>query len=79
MFNYLRTTLLRRVLTTKPGEIFLLNGEMISPDPEYVLAEQIVGLSPEEQDRMNECHTSALALVIELMSPSETFAEAGKR
>ena len=55
---------------------FLPNGEMISPDAGYALAEQIAGLSPEEQERMP--HFSP-AFVIELMSPSETFTEAERK
>lgn len=55
---------------------FLSNGEMISPDAGYALPEQLASLSPEEQEKMPHF---CPAFVIELMSPSETFAEAERK
>lgn len=55
---------------------FLPNGEMISPDAGYALPEQYASLSLEEQERMPHL---CPAFVIELMSPSETFAEAERK
>jgi Uma2 family endonuclease len=55
---------------------FLPNGEMISPDAGYALPEQVASLSPKEQEKMPHF---CPAFVIELMSPSETFAEAERK
>jgi Uma2 family endonuclease len=58
------------------GGFFLPNGEMTSPDASFALLEQIAGLSPEEQERMPHL---CPAFVIELMSPSDTLADAERK
>ena len=55
---------------------FLPNGEMLSPDAGYALPEQLATLSPEEQERMPHL---CPAFVIELMSPSDTLADAERK
>lgn len=55
---------------------FLPNGEMISPDAAYALPEQLAGLTAKERQKMARFCPS---FVIELISPSDTFAEARRK
>jgi Uma2 family endonuclease len=55
---------------------FLPNGEMTSPDASFALPEQIAALSLKERGRM--AHFCP-AFVIELVSPSDTLADAERK
>jgi Uma2 family endonuclease len=55
---------------------FLPNGEMTSPDASFALPGQIAALSPKERGRMARF---CPAFVIELVSPSDTLADAERK
>jgi Uma2 family endonuclease len=55
---------------------FLPNGEMISPDAAYALPEQLAGLTAKDLSKMARF---CPAFVIELMSSSDTLAEAERK
>jgi Uma2 family endonuclease len=64
-----------RVFDSNAG-FFLPDGSMLSPDAAYVLPEQLKGLT---KAQLNGLLRLCPAFVVELLSPSDSLAETGKK
>jgi Uma2 family endonuclease len=73
--NWWHTHQQGRVFDSNTG-FFLADGSMLSPDAAYVLPEQLKGVT---KSQLTGLPRLCPAFVVELLSPSDSLAETGKR